>query len=93
MDKSRLPPRHFITVARIIKNLVPKEHETFHLSINSIVESARYCAPETTGFMWTRMVEILEDFYAEIKEENSFIAKVLISIINDCELEDVKLPE
>lgn len=93
MDKSRLPPRHFITVARIIKNLVPKEHESFHLGMNSIIESARYCAPETEGFMWSRIVENLEEFYTEIKEKNPFIAKTLISIINDCELEDVKLPE
>jgi len=92
MFNFRRPPRDFITVARIIKNIVPSEHKLFHLEIDSIINSAKYQAPEVFGALWCRLADSLNNLHEQTKhlpKEDLKWEVFVLSIFTDQKLETI----
>lgn len=90
---SKLPRRDFITVARIVQNLVPREYDNFHTTLKSIISSATYTSPETMAYQWARMCESLNWISDDLVKTNKNLAAILFSIVSDKRLDEIKIPE
>lgn len=90
---SKRPPRDFITVARIVQNLVPHEYDNFHTTLKSIMSSATYTSPETMGYQWARLCDSLNCISDDLVKTNKNLAAILFSIISDKKLDEIKIPE
>jgi hypothetical protein len=86
------PPRDFITVARIIKNLVPSEYKHFHLEIDSVITSAIYQAPEIYHLLWNRIADLLIELHLQVRylsKEKLQWEKSVLSVFSDEKLENI----